>query len=504
MLQVKTLNPIFDEQLADRTVECPETYNIPALLSYVNAVPARAENEGTMSTFLQQNITSVKQGVGSRSARTSDMLANMSEKVEKLAGHGAALEKLIRVLEGEAPSWPFEGYTLEVKRKYEYKSDHRDRRYVKECGAQALARRVRHVAFDDVMDWDIQNCLFTVVEAISDRLDIYFPHSACKFEAVKKYNRDREAVLREVAGQDGNLKEAKCLVISVFNGKRVADKSDSKMLADLRKEGRLFRWMAASLYPTLYTQICEAPGKTWPEASMAFLVYASIEDNILQALVEHVRSKPTRHLSLHFDGVMVDKDRVGDPSKFQAEAEGAILDQTSYPIKLELKKHSLVLALIKETATAADDIAVPKTLLKDGNCIPAAVGHALQRLSAVNAEVSKNTATNKQAETEKTRSYKAVQLQLRCQLTPCLSSTFASGAYLLHAENGGRPHCVGFTCDQGGNCSLFDGKRKLRPPRLKSMTAFRRASTAARSWYSRFKRKQSRRLRPLQKWLCLI
>ena len=107
MLQVKTLNPIFDEQLADRTVECPETYNSPALLSYVNAVPARAENEDTMSSFLQQRITSVKQGVGRRSARASDMLANMSKKIYQLASHGRLWGKLIRVSEGEAPSWPF-------------------------------------------------------------------------------------------------------------------------------------------------------------------------------------------------------------------------------------------------------------------------------------------------------------------------------------------------------------------------------------------------------------
>ena len=88
MLQVKTFKPIFDEQLADVTVEYPETYNIPALLSYVNAVPARAENEDTMSSFLQQRITSVKQGVGRRSARASDMLANLRKKTYQLANHG--------------------------------------------------------------------------------------------------------------------------------------------------------------------------------------------------------------------------------------------------------------------------------------------------------------------------------------------------------------------------------------------------------------------------------
>ena len=143
--------------------------------------------------------------------------------------------KLIRVFEGEAPSWPFEGDTLEINRKNGYMSDHRDRRGSQECGA--------HIALDDVVDEDIQSCLLTVIDATSDRLDIFFPHSACKFEAVKKYTRDREAVLREIAGR-----------------------------ADLRKEDGFFSVAGGSLASTFLYSDLRGTGKIY----------------ILQVLLEHV------------------------------------------------------------------------------------------------------------------------------------------------------------------------------------------------------------------------
>ena len=50
--------------------------------------------------------------------------------------------------------------------------------------------------------------------------------------------------------------------------------------------------------------------KGWADATCAATFYQALEDHILSAIMKPILAKPIAHLSLHFDGVRVDKARV--------------------------------------------------------------------------------------------------------------------------------------------------------------------------------------------------
>ena len=60
---------------------------------------------------------------------------------------------------------------------------------------------------------------------------------------------------------------AKHLCISVFNGGRIPDAlKDSEILWELKNEGRLVRWLSASLQTELHRTLVDSGEKEWPEA----------------------------------------------------------------------------------------------------------------------------------------------------------------------------------------------------------------------------------------------
>ena len=63
-------------------------------------------------------------------------------------------------------------------------------------------------------------------------------------------------------------------------------------------------------------------------------MWTAVEDIILDAWATQVLSKPTQHLSLHFDGILVSTSRVQASSDFKAECENAIRTQTGYIVNI--------------------------------------------------------------------------------------------------------------------------------------------------------------------------
>lgn len=72
-------------------------------------------------------------------------------------------------------------------------------------------------------------------------------------------------------------------------------------------------------------------GRPWPESSTASILWNRVEDACLQALAEKITSLHPKHLSLHFDGVIVDDDVMDQLGDFPRACSDAIFEKTGEP-----------------------------------------------------------------------------------------------------------------------------------------------------------------------------
>ena len=124
--------------------------------------------------------------------------------------------------------------------------------------------------------------------------------------------------------------------------------------------------------------------KMWPEASCASTFYFAVEDHIATAMIKAVLATKTQHLSLHYDGIRVDKARIehegGDANHMCRMLEDAIKKDTGYEVKLCVKQHMTFLQQLEVSENVAKSVVIESAddlLLKHGNCIPRGIAAAL-------------------------------------------------------------------------------------------------------------------------------
>jgi len=98
-------------------------------------------------------------------------------------------------------------------------------------------------------------------------------------------------------------------------------------------------------------------------------LWTPIEDWILEAWCRYVKTQSTQHLSLHFDGLLVDQERIDASDDFIAEAQQAILTTTGYTVEIEWKKPLTLFEIIKLGAKSDADTKALGKLIQAGNCI---------------------------------------------------------------------------------------------------------------------------------------
>ena len=92
-----------------------------------------------------------------------------------------------------------------------------------------------------------------------------------------------------------------------------------------------------------------------------------------------IMAQPFAHLSLHFDGIMVDSVRAGNASAFIQASRKHIKDTTGFDVTICRKKATTFLELVS-TCHSASLPANPdlEILTIPGNCIPCALAHITQ------------------------------------------------------------------------------------------------------------------------------
>ena len=114
----------------------------------------------------------------------------------------------------------------------------------------------------------------------------------------------------------------------------------------------MLRWWACELLPEMLDFALANPRKhLWAENFAFHYVWTTAENQCLLALVDHVRSADFRHLSLHFDGVMVDAARCGRDEDFGAGAVHAIESGTGFKVEVVQKHSKTFLDIVRSKAS---------------------------------------------------------------------------------------------------------------------------------------------------------
>jgi len=268
--------------------------------------------------------------------------------------------------------------------------------------------RFLSIACPHTQDWDIANCAFSLVAPLVDRLEVKTRLPALALPCVKAIRDDRAAVCRKLNLPPHMGKEV--LTCALHGGDVPEDDvavADS-FLTKLRAEARALRWLAVSLLPEQYHTFCSDTTLLWPEATTFHYMWTAAEDMCLSAWIDYVRSLPVQRLSLHFDGIRVDKFSVPDPERFVKESVAAIEHHAGFRVDISLKEHLTLLESIQRcayrTETVDDQLDV---LLLAGNCIPAALCNLCPELRGdIIAWLAVGDAANRAAMKHRARTYR--------------------------------------------------------------------------------------------------
>jgi len=173
------------------------------------------------------------------------------------------------------------GRTSMVRRSvtYTYKSNVRSRRYVTGVGYQRCARKVLAWAMPtSVEDWDIQACQFTLLSNLMNKLDFKLKVTSSDFHILHTCASSPDDMKRKYVPLFGP--QAKHRMIAILNGGAIpTDHADNAELVALRRESRLMRWVACSVFPEAHDEAIRSK-RDWPEATALFYLWTALEDQV--------------------------------------------------------------------------------------------------------------------------------------------------------------------------------------------------------------------------------
>ncbi|CAE7650574.1 unnamed protein product [Symbiodinium sp. CCMP2592] len=474
----KPLDTIVDVCRSNRLV-FQELHNVASLAEYMNKFPARASNVSVIINYLKQALGQKKaKGRPGVSAKTEK--SGLEKKLQKMKEYEAALEYYMnlpqaakrRRVTGKTESVPEsvpEGpgfHSLDVTYHYVDKSTVRGRRYTKRAGAQCTPRRVQHRTLSEhTCDLDIANCCLTILRQLIDKMEPTPGLPTHLRSVLDRCVEDREAFARDCL--DMSTTEAKALINVIFNGGAPSAGVQNDSVQKLQSLGIYCRWLACNALPEEYDRLANDAKKERPMASTLHLFWTSVEDAIVDAWLEALCPLLPKHLSLHFDGVRIDRAAVEQNADLIQRCQKAIVDKTGFNVRIVQKTTSTIKDLIAaKTETMVSLRSMPAALLQDGNCIPCAIWHLSPKSRMeINAAFSKaDRKENADAVEQGFRSYRACATMVKKDLHACLGLPASDvDNFILHFENDGKPHCLAVQYNATrDHVSVLDGATHYR------------------------------------------
>ena len=346
----------------------------------------------------------------------------------------------------------------------------RTRAYVQGYGAQKFSRRLIAVLCPMTTDYDIQNAVFVILDQLVRRLDVaaHVPQSV--LDILRRCANDRSGICADelkVSTRQGKV----ILHEMLFGGSVPPDRATNSFLLEFQKLSLYLRWLACSLLPETYECLKSMHEKKNPEASTLFYLYAAAEDYILSAWEACVTKMKPTHVSLHFDGIRcAGLDTSMTEEELCQHFQEAIDADTGFKVAIVVKKHQLLSELLFGSDAQIERLEFATCLTAAGNCICLASSVLFpDRLSAAKAYLEEDTPQNADAKRMGSRSYESVFTALKLRGMPSMTTNFqVGGKYLLHMENGGRPHCIACEVQSSDAVLLTDwqGRVQVSLPQL--------------------------------------
>ena len=376
----------------------PEGYSKIALETIGKDLPSLTHNMMVRRNILDGEHNALWRKKGQKS---KDVIIRM-EYLER------SVEKINRQSEGLAKAMSASGAAGEdASLTHENVGYHRtlaptSRRYVNVFGAQHLSRVALEALLPHTIDLDFASSMFRLVVPMVGRLKWQSSLTELKFTHVKAVAENRAKVIQnDLTGV--SLPDGKELLNSITSGGSIPTAhAANEFLKGLKKESMLLRWISSAMLLPLLRELRRDDKRKYPEATVFHVWSTATESACLDAWVEMIKSHPTKHLSLHFDGVRIDTDRVpvSKVAEFIEASERHIYQATGYVVNIVRKEHESLLMLLRKRASETHDVgAAAAELDKDGNGIPRAI-HRLHPEAAADVMrmVAAKNAKNEQAQ----------------------------------------------------------------------------------------------------------
>lgn len=373
----------------------------------------------------------------------------------KYSDHVNALNELEGLLNRrQSPEHVNNGFTR-IETRYKQHYDLRTRRYLEGPGAQRLSRECLLAVADHTLDFDISNCVFSLLPQLLDRLGVRCPLEEAQCPIVRRISQDRNRVISELECRPAEGKE---VLIKALNGEGGVSQ-ESAILKSLRTEGRVLRWLAVSVLPDLHDAIIAAKTKDWPEATAFHHLWTIAEDICLEAWMKFCLRLNPSHLSLHFDGIRIDAGSVPDKQVFITDSMAWIKTTTGFDVTIAEKKGEDFLDVIRRRGEQHRTVASPIDVPWYPNCIPVALAHLRpQAALSLRQQCVEKTAQNVAAALRKGRRYADWNTRHGFRLVPYHGVQLEKAPLLLlHVVLRTGPHCVALR-QEGGEWVMLDGR----------------------------------------------
>ena len=244
----------------------------------------------------------------------------------------------------------------------------------------------------------------------------------------------------------------------------VQDRKTFEFLTALSAEARLLRWWACTVVPEMHhTAIKEIKKHPWPENTAFHYVWTTVENQCLVSFVNFVKQKPFKHLSLHFDGLMVDSVRCQQDDDFGKEASASIHNDVGISVSLVQKTNQTLFQKLKaarpQVSSVQDSSGALEYLMDAGLSVPLALAH-------ITGDYEGMRGVHQTTPEPRMRTYRE-WFNSASQFQPEGEGTWlprwglqipSSGPFLVHSESNGVPSCLAFTRNDDCSLRMFDGR----------------------------------------------
>ncbi|CAE7587277.1 unnamed protein product [Symbiodinium natans] len=509
----KQLADILDYKYSEETTLLEEHLNARALWDALELHPSRAANAELLRHFFTKVLGKV-QGKRGRNSLTQDQyILFWKSRAEKLSKHEECASSLLDFLQGRIserteaqgvapaassvsplrrqrgkkrilpsePSSPVpadEGLSgghgssgnpfpeshpsVSKTTSYHYKLDGvRSRRYGESRSVQHLGTAWQAAVLADTVDLDIENSCFSLILQLLDKLEPQHDSWPGVRQTLDACANRRAEVIQSKLQKDKST--GKSLLQKIFNGGAPpAELAENVFVQDLQRASLFCRWAAATaLKDIMWASVLNF--KERPDLSILTYFWNIAEDVVLDAWLAKARTLNSKHLSLHFDGLRIDRSVVlPDPETFCRDCEMLISKETDFKVRIRPKEHENFMSMLRRVENK-EEVVFPEVLAKPGNCILAALHHLGEPEKAMRMASTLEGPDHTYFLRRQCRTYQQVSAHLDLDLYARFpSQRLAIGQkFFIHLATGGRPHCVAGELLSAESVRITDGAERF-------------------------------------------